>query len=62
MPRHSKLRGMTREEREDRKARREAKLHGYEYRPGALDGADVARRLEAGFEMMEDDERVEDDE
>lgn len=50
MPRLSK------EEKEERKARREAHQQGYEYRPGALRGKDEAARLAYGFSMMEDSE------
>lgn len=45
-----------RDEREERRARREARLKGYEYRPGAARSTDEARRLTEGFDMIRESE------
>ncbi len=41
-----------RQERQEEKARREARRLGYEYRPTAVRDGEYARRLEAGFRML----------
>lgn len=49
---------MTRKEREreERKAREEARRYGYEYRPGAAQSTEEAERLERGFGMIDESE------
>lgn len=44
------------EAREEKKARREARKFGYEYRPGALKDSEDAARLSAGFELLDGSE------
>lgn len=43
---------LTQEEREELRARKEAKRGGYEYRSNSKEGADFSRRLEEGFEII----------
>lgn len=43
---------ITSNERARRAALREARKHGYEYRPTTAQQSDVARRLNEGFEIL----------